>query len=51
MRYQKQFVQQKVRVLGLSSHLKLTNHRSSIGSHTMIKKDGTERVFKGKHRY
>ena len=48
MRYQKQFVQQKVRVLKSLSRLKLTNHRSSIGSHTMIKKDGIERVFKGK---
>jgi hypothetical protein len=48
MRYQKQFVQQKVRVLESLSRLKLTNHRSSIGSHTMIKKDGAERVFKGR---
>jgi hypothetical protein len=48
MRYQKQFVKQKVRVLESLSRLKLTSHRSSIGSHTMIKKDGAERVFKGK---
>lgn len=50
MRYQKQFVQHKARIVDPSYRLHLTQHVSSIGDHNIIKKDGIERVFKGKRR-
>lgn len=48
MRYQKQFVQHKARLVDAKHRLNLTHTMSSIGDHNMIKKDGIERVFKGK---
>ena len=50
MRYQKQFVQSKARLVDSKHRLNLTHHISSIAHHDMIKKDGIERVFKGKRR-
>lgn len=50
MRYQKQFVQHKARIVASPYRLNLTQHVSSIGDHEMIKKDGIERIFKGKRR-
>lgn len=52
MRYQKQFVQNKFRVLGSTqSRFGLSNQKLMLGSYEVQKKDGAERVFKGKRRY
>lgn len=52
MRYQKQFVQNKFRVLGSTqSRLGLSTQRAMLNMFEMNKKDGAQRVWKGKPRY
>jgi hypothetical protein len=49
MRYQKHFVQNKVRVLGeILSKTSLSNQKHILGQHIIHKKDGVQRVLKGK---
>lgn len=49
MRYQKHFVQSKMRVLG-EAHCRsvLSNQKHILGQHIIHKKDGAQRVWKGK---
>ncbi|MEY3471178.1 MAG: hypothetical protein RLZZ223_528 [Candidatus Parcubacteria bacterium] len=52
MRYQKHFVQNKVRVLsGAHSRTVLGSRRQVVGHHIIHKKDGSQRVWKGKRSY
>ena len=52
MRYQKDFVQNKVRVLGdAHSRAILNGQRGVVGRHIIHKKDGVERVLKGKRSH
>jgi len=49
MRYQKHFVQNKVRVLGeILNRISLSNQKHILGQHIIHKKDGTKRVWRGK---
>ncbi len=49
MRYQKHFVQNKVRVLGgTHSRAILGAQRQVLGHHITHKKDGAQRVWRGK---
>jgi hypothetical protein len=49
MKYQKHFVQNKVRVLGeILSRISLSNQKHILGQHIIHKKDGAQRVLKGK---
>jgi hypothetical protein len=49
MRYQKSFIQNKVRVLGEAhSRIVLSNQKHIIGQHIIHKKDGAHKVLKGK---
>lgn len=50
MRYQKEFVQNRVRVLGDTlSKISLSVYKQSLGRHGVTnKKDGAQRVLKGK---
>jgi hypothetical protein len=49
MRYQKHFVQSKMRVLGEAhSRSILSNQKHILGQHIIHKKDGAQRVWKGK---
>jgi|GEM_PF-737592 len=49
MRYQKHFVQSKMRVLGEAhSRTILGPQRQVLGHHIIHKKDGAQRIWKGK---
>lgn len=50
MRYQKNFVQNRVRVLGsILNKISLSHKKHIIGQHIIHKKDGAQKVHKGKY--